>query len=248
MGHLKTHKLTVKLYKQKFEKAVVVSPLTRRRMQLSRWKFILSKRNNKSEKPRTNKSIKLAIANLGRKHYPETIEKIRKAHLGSKLSSEHKLAISIGLLGHKVSDATKLKLSQKVVPEECRRRISEAQSAEKGNAWKGGVSRYLYSGKNKFRLKKIFGDPLKCFFPGCGKAEGKEIRSVDCHHIDGDHANNPLDGSNWLPLCRRHHMLADGRLKGATPNEIAKAAKISKKAHSEYMKHNYIGEVKNYYD
>jgi hypothetical protein len=192
--------------------------------------------------------LKISIANQGRKHSPEAIEKIRQARLGSQLSEEHKLAISAGLLGHEVSEVTRLKLSQVEFTAERRRNISAAQSAEKGNAWKGGISRHLYFGKGKHRLKKVFGDPLRCFFPGCDKVEGENVRAIDCHHLDGNHENNPLDGTNWLPLCRRHHMLSDGRLRGVPVEEIHEARKLSSKAHTEYMKNNYVGEIKTYHD
>lgn len=184
----------------------------------------------------------------GRPHTEEAKEKIRLARLGSTLSASHKLAISAGLLGHAVSAETRRKLSAVVITDERRRKISESQSAEKGNAWKGGKSRHLYFGKGKFRLKKIFGDPLRCFYPGCDVVEGQNVRSVDCHHLDGDHENNPLDGTNWLPLCRRHHMLADGRLTGVPEKEIEKARALAAKAHHRHMKNNYIGEIKTYHE
>lgn len=248
VGHIKKHGLSVKEYKKKYEGAAVVSSLTRRRMQVSRLKYILKKKGAKPEKYKTAKALKLALANRGRKHTPEAREKIRKARLGSKLSKEHKLAISAGLLGHEVSEKTRQKLSQVVFTDERKRNISQAQSAEKSNTWKGGVSRHLYFGKGKFRLKRIFGEPLKCFFPGCDRVEGENVRSVDCHHLDGDHENNPLDGSNWLPLCRRHHMLVDGRLRGSTPEEVKKAQDLVKKVHTSYMKENYVGEIKAYHE
>jgi len=244
-GHLKKHSYTSKKYKQEFN-TPIVSPLTRRRMQLARLRFILKKQGK--IKPQTEKGLKISLANLGRVHTPETREKIRQARLGSTLSEGHKTAISLGLLGHEVSDETRMKLSAVPFTDERRKRISESQSAEKGNAWKGGVSRHLYFGKGKHRFKKIFGDPLCCFFPGCKKIEGENIKAVDCHHLDGDHENNPLDGTNWIPLCRRHHMLADGRLKTASAEEIDKARQTILKVHSDYMKKNYIGEIKTYHE
>ena len=245
-GHLKKHRYTSKKYKQEFNNALTVSPLTRRRMQLARLKYILKQKGK--IQPQTEKGLKISLANLGRTHTPEAREKIRQARLGSTLSEGHKTAISLGLLGHEVSALTREKLSNAIFTEERRKRISESQSAEKGNAWKGGISRHLYFGKGKHRLKKIFGDPLRCFFPGCDKVEGETVKSVDCHHLDGDHENNPLDGTNWLPLCRRHHMLADGRLKTATTEEIEQAKETIFKAHYTYLKKNYIGEVKTYHD
>ena len=74
------------------------------------------------------------------------------------------------------------------------------------------------------------------------------MRSVDCHHVDGNHENNPLDGSNWLPLCRWHHMLADGRLSNRTDADAAKARKLVKKIHTKYLKENYVGEIKTYHE
>ena len=84
--------------------------------------------------------------------------------------------------------------------------------------------------------------------PGFDKVEGENIKAVYCHHLYGDHENNPLDGMNWIPLCRRHHMLADGRLKTASAKEIDKARQAAFKAHRDYMKKNYIGEVKTYHE
>lgn len=215
-------------------------------MQLSRLRFILKKKGKLNDD--TPKNLKLSLAARGRTHSEETKEKIRQARLGSKLSESHKLAISAGLLGHEVSEETREKLRNVEFTEERRKRISEAQTAEKGNAWKGGVSRHLYFGKGKYRLKRIFGDPLKCFFPGCDKVEGENIKALDCHHIDGDHENNPLDGSNWLPLCRRHHMLADGRLPGISEEEAEEARVLAAEAHAKHMRDNYKGEIKSYHD
>lgn len=244
-GHLKKHRYNVKKYKTEFN-APVISPLTKRRMQLSRLRFILKKKNGFSDA--VPKNIKRSVVRQGYKHSEETKEKIRQARLGSTLSKAHKLAISAGLLGHEVSDATREKLRNVEVSLERRKRISDAQTAEKGNAWKGGISRYLYFGKGKYRLKRIFGDPLKCFYPECDKEEGKNVKSIDCHHIDGNHENNPLDGSNWLPLCRRHHMLADGRLPGITKDQAEDARVLTVTAHTEYLRDHYIGEIKSYHD
>jgi hypothetical protein len=215
-------------------------------MQLARLRYILKKKGKVN--PKTDRALKISLKARGRKHSSEAKEKIRRARLGSRLSESHKLSISAGLLGHEVSEETRRKLSEIIISDETRRRISEAQSAEKGNAWKGGRSRHLYFGKGKYRLKRIFGDPLKCFYPGCDKVEGTNAKSLDCHHLDGDHENNPLDGTNWLPLCRRHHMLVDGRLSGTSPAELEKAQEIACSVHRKHMIKNYIGEIKTYHD
>jgi hypothetical protein len=236
-GHLRKHGYKAKRYKKEFD-APVVSPLTLHRIKMARLRYIVRKKGAKRQ---------IAVG-TGTPHTEETKEKIRQSRLGSKLSEQHKLAISAGLLGHKTSEETKKKLRAVVITDERRRNISKAQSAEKGNAWRGGVSRHLYFGRGKYRLKRIFGEPLKCFFPNCDRVEGVNTRSVDCHHLDGDHENNPLDGLNWLPLCRHHHMLADGRLKKASKGEIQKANSLAMKAHAEHMKRHYQGEIKSYHD
>ncbi len=244
-GHLKVHSLKAKLYRLQYPDAPIISPLTRRRLQLARLRYVLKKKGKVA--PQTARGLKISLANRGRKHSEATKEKIRQSRLGTTLTDDHKMAISAGLLGHKVSDSTRMKLSNVEFTEERRKNISEAQSAEKSNSWKGGKSRHLYFGKDKFRLKKIFGDPLTCFFPDCDKTEGMGVKSLDCHHLDGDHENNPLDGSNWLPLCRKHHMLADGRLRGVSAKETAAARKKALASHKRYMRTNYIGEIKSYH-
>ncbi len=236
-GHLRKHGYKAKQYKKEFN-TPVVSPLTLHRIRMARLRYILRKRGPKKE---------IAVG-TGRKHTEEAKQKIREARTGKLLSDAHKMAISAGLLGHEVSEVTREKLRSVIFTDQRRENISKAQSAEKSNSWKGGRSRHLYFGKSKYRLKRIFGDPLACFFPGCDRVEGENVKSVDCHHLDGDHENNPLDGMNWLPLCRRHHMLADGRLKSASPEETEAARDLTYQSHSKHMKSNYVGEIKSYHD
>ena len=138
-GHLRKHNYTAKRYRKEFD-ALTISPLTRRRIQLARLRFILKKKGRLSK--HAPKNLKLSLAGMGRRHSPETIEKMRRSHLGMKLSEDHKLAISAGLLGHEVSKITREKLSNVEFTEERRRNISKGQSAEKSNAWKGGISRH----------------------------------------------------------------------------------------------------------
>ena len=71
---------------------------------------------------------------------------------------------------------------------------------------------------------------------------------MDCHHLDGDHQNNPLDGMNWLPLCRHHHMLADGRLKSVSEEKVGESNRLACEAHAEHMRRHYKGEIKSYHD
>jgi hypothetical protein len=46
----------------------------------------------------------------------------------------------------------------------------------------------------------------------CGREfEGKDLHLLTVHHKDGDHHNNPLDGSNWENLCVYCHDDAHSR-------------------------------------
>ena len=46
---------------------------------------------------------------------------------------------------------------------------------------------------------------LKLFPPLCARCgrefAGVRLRELTVHHKDGDHENNPADGSNWENLC-----------------------------------------------
>ena len=45
--------------------------------------------------------------------------------------------------------------------------------------------------------------------------EGKRLRELTVHHKDGDHDNNPPDGSNWELLCIYCHENEHARLEDA---------------------------------
>jgi hypothetical protein len=55
----------------------------------------------------------------------------------------------------------------------------------------------------------------------CARAfEGKRLRELTVHHKDGNHENNPLDGSNWELLCiycheNEHARVVDSHAGGA---------------------------------
>jgi len=56
---------------------------------------------------------------------------------------------------------------------------------------------------------------------------GARVRELTVHHKDGDHDNNPLDGSNWELLCiycheNEHARVEDSRAGGG--GEKPKAA------------------------
>lgn len=74
---------------------------------------------------------------------------------------------------------------------------SRSKLAEKNPMWKGGIDSSYY-------LKRV--EKKNC--ESCGNKERLEV-----HHIDGNHKNN--NPENWKVLCRRCHMIEDGRLQKA---------------------------------
>ncbi len=65
----------------------------------------------------------------------------------------------------------------------------------------------------------------------CGREfEGKRLRELTVHHRDGNHHNNPSDGSNWELLCiycheNEHARIEDSRAGGAAKQPEPPAAK-----------------------
>lgn len=123
---------------------------------------------------------------LGRKHSPETIEKMRTAKLGIKQSAETKRRISLGLRG-------------RVFSEEHKKKIAEAQKGEKGNNWKGEKAKYS---SVHWWVRRTFGRPTKCerclrHFP---------TRLVHWANKSGRYARERTD---WIRLCYWCHRAFD---------------------------------------
>lgn len=104
---------------------------------------------NKGKTKENNKSVLTTSLKLkGRKMQEYQRKLLSKAHLGKKHSEEHKLNISRAKKGttqtkeHKlnISKAIKKLMIQKPVSDETKKRISLAQTGEKNNNWKGGIT------------------------------------------------------------------------------------------------------------
>jgi hypothetical protein len=59
---------------------------------------------------------------------------------------------------------------------------------------------------------------------------GKRLRELTVHHRDGDHHNNPPDGSNWELLCiycheNEHARIADSQAGGGAKTPAPEPAK-----------------------
>jgi hypothetical protein len=54
--------------------------------------------------------------------------------------------------------------------------------------------------------------------------EGRRLRELTVHHKDGNHENNPPDGSNWELLCIYCHENEHARITDASMGTLKKAA------------------------
>ena len=153
---------------------------------------------------------KKRLARLGKKHSPETIEKIRQSKLGTKnpnygkhftVSEELKQKRRENMLGIKNPNYGK---------------YGELNPAfgSKSSTWKGDDVSYkvLHSWVRKYLPK-----PELCEY--C-----KEKPSYDLANITGVYKRG---FENWKYLCRRCHMLSDGRMEKFHSRENYE--KISKK-------------------
>lgn len=50
-------------------------------------------------------------------------------------------------------------------------------------------------------------------------------KNIDCHHLDQDRSNNPLDGSNWMRLCVSCHKRTHVHIKKIGKNMTRKQIK-----------------------
>jgi hypothetical protein len=60
--------------------------------------------------------------------------------------------------------------------------------------------------------------------------DGKRLRELTVHHKDGNHDNNPPDGSNWELLCiycheNEHARITDAAAGGGAEKQTAEPAK-----------------------
>jgi len=76
--------------------------------------------------------------------------------------------------------------------------------SDSGDDGAGRLVNEARAAKREFE-RSYRGRALKLFPPICTRCgrefSGKRLRELTVHHKDGDHDNNPPDGSNWELLC-----------------------------------------------
>jgi hypothetical protein len=112
---------------------------------------------------------KISLKLKGRKKNAETILKMRKAQKGRQRTSEQIRKHRESMIGKKASLETRIKMSQ-------------AQSGERGNKWKGGITPLYLQIRSHFKSRQWSSD---CFTRDnftcqqCGERGGK----LNCHHV-----------------------------------------------------------------
>lgn len=106
-------------------------------------------------------------------------------------------------------------------------KISLAVRGSNNGNWRGGTSDWYY----EKRVQK-----LNCQMCGVSRKE----KLLDVNHVDGNHKNN--NPSNWEVLCRKCHMIKDGRIKNLIKsNKTEKRRQISSQRMREYnLKYNSL--------
>jgi len=137
----------------------------------------------------------------GKHHSDESRQKISAANSGEQNSQygkhhsdEERLKLSIALKGRKLTDETKLKMSN-------------SRKGEKNPLWRGGTSFDPYCQKFNEAFKESIRDKFGriCFL--CPKTEAENGRKLSVHHVNYD-KNCLCDDvkCEFVPLCMTCHM------------------------------------------
>jgi hypothetical protein len=146
----------------------------------------------------------------GHKLSPESLEKMRQAHIGAKHSVDSRAKMSASRTGHVVSQETREKLSSKlagrVLSEEWRKKISKSRVGildfDKHYNWKGENAGY--GSKHKW-VRRVLGVPSLC--ENCDTTEAKRFEWAN---LSGEYKR---DISDWARLCTSCHRLIDGHAR-----------------------------------
>lgn len=140
------------------------------------------------ESKRGNKNM------FGKKHSPETKQKMRLKALGRVVSVETREKISIAKIGTHLSEETKEKKSQSM--------LGKNMGPDNG-MWRGGIS---YARLHLW-VREHLPKPELC--QKCGVRPPYEVSNVSPIYDPTTYTRDP---KNWRWRCRRCHMEDDGRL------------------------------------
>jgi hypothetical protein len=78
--------------------------------------------------------------------------------------------------------------------------------------------------------------------------EGRRLRELTVHHKDGNHDNNPPDGSNWELLCiycheNEHARFEDSRNSGSGPKSKNQANSSPDPAPAKHRSLEALGDL-----
>ena len=152
---------------------------------------------------------------LGKKRDPDTIDKIRKAHVGKKISAEHrkKLSLAMKMAGNR-PPSNKGKTYEELYGVEkamaLRKLRSESRKGEKCNWWRGtswqNRNKHVGTKYSKWRITVFQRDDWTCC--ACGRKGGY----MEAHHLKS-WKNFPglrLVVDNGITLCKKPcHILAN---------------------------------------
>ena len=154
---------------------------------------------------------KISLANSGKVRTAETKNKLRQIGLGKKHSEETKKKMRNSRLGVKLSQETKEKISlahrgkkKGPTPEDVKERIRNKINGDKSPHWK--ASRVGYRGIHLW-IERTLGRPKKCSH--CQKISD-DSREMQWANKSGRYLR---DVSDWIRLCRKCHVIMDGRGK-----------------------------------
>jgi hypothetical protein len=137
-----------------------------------------------------------------RSENPVFIEKLRqegyRRFRGRKLSAEHKLRISIALIGKAKSDLHKKRLSESHIG---------VNVGKFNGRWCGGTSFEPYPPFFNMTLRRLVRERFSNLCMVCGIGPNGTLHRV--HHINYDKNNNDLN--NLIPLCNSCHLRTNFR-------------------------------------
>jgi general stress protein YciG len=200
-------------------------------------KIVATRRKNGSYKQSEEHKKKISLSNTGRKHTPESISRMKLAHIGLntgkhwKLSYDDKKRRSIARKGIPLSPEHKEKVIKTLVhikgrklSIEHRMAISNGHKGEKSHFWKGGkakIYKYTHITNIKYRLwrEAVFArDKWTC--QDCGKQGGE----LNAHHIQ-----------KWSEFPELRYVMKNG---------ITVCVKCHKERHKKYYSGNNYAQCK----